>query len=261
MKILFTSSEVAPFAKTGGLADVAGALPKALQALGHDVRVVMPAYKSVKAGEPLPRALAVSLNGTSRKCNLNRTTLPDSNVPVYLIDYKKYYDRDELYQAKGVDYPDNAERFAFYSLAALEMVKQQDWSPDIIHCNDWQTALIPAYLNTRYKEDSFFNKTATVFTIHNLAYQGLARPDKITHIGLDPMYYSPDYLEFYGKLNLMKSGLLFSDIINTVSKRYSKEMQTPEFGCGLEGILAQRKEDVFGIINGLDYDTWDPQSD
>jgi len=261
MKILFVSSEITPFAKTGGLADVAGALPKALGQLGHDVRVVMPAYKEISEGTPLNMPLTVSLNGSAQACTFRQTTLPGSIVSVYLVEHSDYFHRGQLYQDGGQDYPDNAERFAFYNLAALELVKQQNWQPDIIHCNDWQTALIPAYLRTRLQDDHFFSKTATVFTIHNLAYQGLSPLEKGKAIGLEPSLLSPEQLEFYGQLNLLKGGLVFSDVINTVSKKYSEEMQTKEFGCGLEGLLSQRKSDIFGILNGLDYSVWDPQAD
>ncbi|MFC1478127.1 glycogen synthase GlgA [Candidatus Margulisiibacteriota bacterium] len=260
MKIMFASSEVVPYAKTGGLADVAGALPKALSKLGHEVCIVMPAYKNIKTGKKL-RGFSLSINGTAHEGCIRQTTIPDSKVTLYLIENSNYYNRDQLYQENGHDYRDNAERFSFYSMAALELSKLLSWPPDIIHCNDWQTALIPTYLKTIYKDDDFFRKTASVFTIHNLAYQGLCPHSKIKAIGLDETFFTPDYLEFYGKVNLMKGGLIFANVINSVSKKYIEEIQTPEFGCGLEGLLNTRKEDTFGILNGLDYNVWDPKTD
>ncbi|MFA5927687.1 MAG: glycogen synthase GlgA [Candidatus Margulisiibacteriota bacterium] len=261
LKILLASSEVHPFAKTGGLADVAGALPKALRKLGHEVYVVMPAYRSVKAGTVVQQNLSVQMGGQTKKFSVRQALFPDSNVPIYLIDHKPYFDRDELYQDKGKDYPDNPERFAFFCLATLELLKKLNWAPDVIHCNDWQTALLPVYLKTTYKNDPFFKHTATVFTIHNLAYQGLAAHSKLHAMSLEEKLFNPHALEFYGKVNLLKGGLVFADLLNTVSKNYSEEIQTKEFGCGLEGLLHTRKRDLFGILNGLDYAVWDPEFD
>ncbi|MFH1428485.1 MAG: glycogen/starch synthase [Candidatus Margulisiibacteriota bacterium] len=221
MKILFASSEVVPYAKTGGLADVAGALPKALGKLGHEVCIVMPAYKGIKAGKKL-RNFSLSINGHSHEGSIRQAMIPETKVTLYLIENSDYYNRDQLYQENGQDYRDNAERFSFFSMAVLELSKMLSWPPDIIHCNDWQTALIPTYLKTIYKDDEFFKKTATVFTIHNLAYQGLFPHSKIKAIGLDNTLFTPDHLEFYGKVNLMKGGLIFADVINSVSKNILK---------------------------------------
>ena len=262
MKILYVTSEAFPYAKTGGLADVAGALPKALSAAGCEVKVVMPGYKSIKEGDPaFNDDLSVSLNGRAEKFKVKTTSLPGSKVPIYFLSNAKYFNRAGFYQENGKDYPDNAERFASFCMATLELCKKLGWAPDVINCNDWQTALIPVYLKTRLAGDDFFKTTATVYTIHNLGYQGLAGADAVAKAGIDPKNFVADQLEFYGKLNLMKGGLVFSDMLSTVSKTYSTEIQTPEFGCGLDGVLALRRQDLFGILNGLDYDVWNPEAD
>ena len=261
MKIFFASSEVVPFAKTGGLADVAGALPKALAKLGHEVKVVMPAYKTVKAEILDSFPLTFSLFGNNINCTIEQSLMPDSNVLIYFVKYDPYFGRDSLYQAQGQDYLDNPERFAFFSMAALALAEHLKWPPDIIHCNDWQSALIPTYLKTSFFKDHFFEHSATVYTVHNLAYQGLCSKDRMSNIGMTEEHFTPERLEFYGKLNIMKGGLVYADIINTVSPTYSHEMQTKEYGCGLEGLLLSRSQDIFGIINGLDSLVWDPNID
>jgi len=241
LKVLFASSEVVPFAKTGGLADVAGSLPIALGELRVDVRVIMPKYASVK------------VKG-------NVATI-GKNVKVYFVENDDYFNRKELYGDKFGDYHDNLDRFAFFSKEILERCKQENFQPDIINCNDWQTALVPVYLNTNYKFDSFFSKTKTLFTIHNMAYQGLFPKDEYPKLGLDWVLFSIDYFEFYDKVNLMKAGLVYSDAISTVSPTYAKEILTKEFGCGLEGVLKTKEFVLSGILNGLDYDQWNPGTD
>lgn len=266
MNIVLVSSEVVPFAKTGGLADVAGALPKALRKLGHQVCVFMPKYKCIdkkKFGlktELRKVRLRLGKPG-SKEFNIYSSTLPDSDVPVYFIDKELYFNRDELYQEKGIDYTDNAERFFYFNLAVLESLKVLDIKPDVIHCNDWQTAMIPLYIKTQLKDDPFFSSVATVYTIHNLAYHGLFDAQVLDQLGIPNELFHADKLEFWGKVNFSKGGLIYSDIISTVSDRYSKEIQTSEFGCGLDGLLKSRASDLFGIINGLDYDLWDPMTD
>ncbi len=183
------------------------------------------------------------------------------SFPTYLLDKAAYYDRDELYGTPQGDYPDNAERFIMFCRSALETLKAIDFRPDIIHCNDWQSALIPVYLKTMYSADPFFKNTASVFTIHNLAYQGSFDYPAMPLTGLDWKYFTPDWLEFYGRLNFLKGGILHADIINTVSKKYSQEIQTAKFGCGLDGVLQSRKTDLYGILNGVDYDLFDPDTD
>jgi len=241
LKVLLASSEVVPFAKTGGLADVAGSLPIALEEMGVDVRVVMPKYASVK------------VKGDE--------AIIGKNVKVYFIENDEYFNRKELYGDKFGDYADNLDRFAFFSKEALERCKSEGFAPDIIHCNDWQTALIPVYLNTLYKYDPFFAKTKTLFTIHNMAYQGLFDKEQFPKIGLDWALFSINYFEFYGKVNLMKTGLIYSDAISTVSPTYAEEIMTKEFGCGLEGVLKTREGSIYGILNGIDYDVWNPATD
>ncbi|MCM8778654.1 MAG: glycogen synthase GlgA [Candidatus Omnitrophica bacterium] len=241
LKVLYVSSEVEPFAKTGGLADVAGSLPVALEKLGVDVRVVMPHYKNIK------------VNG-------NRGFL-GKNVIVYFVNHPEYFHRDYLYGTPEGDYPDNLERFAYFSKEIFNIAKENNFSPDIIHCNDWQTALVPVYLKTIFNEDPFFKNTKTILTIHNLAYQGIFPKEHFPLLGLDWSLFNIDGLEFYGKVNIMKGGIVFSDFITTVSPTYSKEIQTKEFGYGLEGLLTKRKENLWGILNGIDYEVWNPLKD
>jgi starch synthase len=263
MKILLASSEVFPFAKTGGLADVAGALPKALQKLGIEVRVVMPKYKSIDE-----KGFAVTYTGQRISCPVSQRLIDAeiaestyNNVPVYLIDKDEYYYRDNLYSTQDGDFIDNAERFIFFSKAILETVRATGFIPDCIHCNDWQTALVPVFLKTVYKQDPLLSRIATLFTIHNLGYQGLFWHLDWHLLNMGWEYFTPNFLEFYGKINCLKGGIVFSDILNTVSRRYSEEIQTPEFGSGLDGILRTRREDLYGIVNGIDYDEWNPQGD
>lgn len=248
MKVLFCSSEVVPFAKTGGLADVAGTLPAALEESGAEVKIVLPRYRMINPEKFKLKKLDenTSVINTSRK------------IEVYFLENEKYFSRDGLYQDKGVDYADNLERFAYYCLETLKLIKKINFKPDVIHCNDWQSALIPVYLKTIYKDDVFYKNIKTVFTIHNLGYQGLFPKEQFPLTGLKWDLFAIDGLEFYDKVNILKGGLLFSDKITTVSPTYAKEIQTPEFGCGLEGVLLKRKDDLIGILNGIHYAEWDP---
>jgi len=249
MNVLFCSSEVVPFAKTGGLADVAGTLPPALAEEGIKIKVVLPRYKNIDVKKfNLKKINAETYRGTI-----------GNKVEVYFIENKRYFNRAGLYQEKGKDYSDNLDRFTYYCVQTLNLMKKIDFKPDIIHCNDWQTALIPLYLKTIYAKDTFFKKTKTVFTIHNLGYQGIFPEEQFAITGLDKSLFSVDGLEFYGKINLLKAGLIFSDKITTVSPTYAKEVQTKEYGCGLEGVLLRRAKDIVGILNGISYAEWDPQ--
>ncbi|MFH1867437.1 MAG: glycogen synthase GlgA [Candidatus Omnitrophota bacterium] len=241
MKILFCSSEVVPFAKTGGLADVAGALPMALENQGHEVRITIPKYKMVKEQKDIATI--------------------GKNIKVHFIKNNRLYMRDGIYGDQKGDYPDNLERFAYYCRETLELMKREGFKPDIIHGNDWQTGLMPVYLKTIYKDDPFFKETKTVLTIHNLAYTGSFEKKQWQKTGLDESLFSVDGLEYYGKFSLLKGGLIFSDILTTVSPTYAKEIQTEEFGCGMEGILRRRSEDLYGVLNGIDYSLWDPAVD
>ncbi len=252
MKIAFCASEVFGFAKTGGLADVAAALPQALEKLGHEVAVFTPAYKtSLQAPAPLKKPF-------KDDCFASRI---GKNIPVYLVGNKKFFDRDHLYGDQRGDYPDNLERFAYFCRRSLELIKDTGFQPDILHCHDWQTGLIPVLLKNELKQDLFFKDTRTVFTIHNLGYQGIFRKEEFPKLGLNSRLFSVNGLEFFDQINLLKGGLQFCDTITTVSPTYSKEIQGKEQGFGLDGVLKHRSADLYGILNGLDYSLWDPAHD
>ncbi len=262
LKILFVSPEVQPFAKTGGLADVAGALPPALKALGHDVRVMLPKHRSVlSAGVPLsPLGLEVTAKtgDQTRKGFIYQGTLPES-VPVYLLENDSYFLRDPLYGTREGDYPDNAERFIFFCQAILESCLALRFIPDIIHLNDWPTGLVPVYLKTLYRKA--FSETRTVFSIHNLGYQGNFPPATLSQAGLPPGLFHPGGVEFYGQFSFMKAALVYADLLTTVSPTYCREIQTPAFGFGMDGMLRARGKDLHGVLNGADYHRWDPAHD
>ncbi|MDD4955040.1 MAG: glycogen/starch synthase [Candidatus Omnitrophica bacterium] len=245
MKIALCSSEVFPYAKTGGLADVTGALPLALAKLGHEVKVFMPLYKKIK-----PQKMCGDYGITK-----------EGKVEFYFVKNDSYFMRDALYGTPQGDYPDNLERFSFYSRKVLELLKQLNFKPDVLHSNDWQASLTNIYLRTIYANDQFFAKTATVLTIHNLAYQGLFSREKYPVLGLPWDYFNMHCLEFYEKINLLKGGIVFSDIVNTVSPTYAKQIQTPDYGCGLEGVLREKRDKLVGILNAIDYDVWNPETD
>ncbi len=265
MKTLFVTSEVAPFSKTGGLADVAGALPKHLQGPDCAISIITPYYRQVARSGldiiPTGRTIAVPVRDSIRTAEILSGRLPGSSVPVYFVKQDDYFDRDGLYGTAKGDFEDNCERFVFFARAVLGAIHTFGWDLDLIHCNDWQTSLVPIYLATSNAGDPALNKIATLTTIHNLAYQGLFWHYDMDLIGVDWSWYNNEYLEFYDKINLMKGAIVFSTLINTVSKRYAKEIQTAEFGSGLEGILSERSSDLFGVINGIDYSDWDPATD
>jgi starch synthase len=262
VKVAFVASEGVPFSKTGGLADVVGALPKALAALGHEVEVILPRYRITPPGSTVRDAQSLTLPlGSGYKFAAVQDAGRNHQVQTYLIDCPEYFDREGLYQQKGEDYPDNAARFAAFSMAALEFLKHSATSPDIIHCHDWQTALVPIYLRNLYRGDSYYGRTSVVFTLHNLGYQGLFLPHVLPQISLHAGLFTLDALEYYGMINLLKGGLIFSDFITTVSPKYAEEIQTPELGYGLEGVLYSRAARLRGIVNGVDYEEWDPATD
>ena len=267
VKILYISSEVVPFSKTGGLADVAGALPIALKNLGHDVRIATPRYGCINGEKfnlhQMIDEVQVHFQHDTSIATVETANLPGTEIPVYFIANDFYFGRRELYTEKGKDYPDNSQRFAFFCMATLWMLRILDWKPDVIHCNDWQTALIPAYLKHHpyVKSDEFYNGIKALYTIHNLAYQGSFDRDTLNKIGLGWEVYTIDGLEFYGDINLMKAGIMFSDEIATVSEMYAREIQTREYGCGLDGVLRYRRDHLTGIMNGIDYGIWDPAKD
>jgi len=267
MKILLAASEVVPFAKTGGLADVAGALPLALEGLGEEVIIVLPRYKTISDSkfkiQRLKEDISYSVIG--------------NKIKVYFIENDAYFNRDGLYGDKSGDYKDNLERFSYYSKRTLQLLKEINFSrptvtmsggippkaekPDIIHVHDWQASLIPVYLKALYADEDFYRNIKTILTVHNIGYQGLFPKEEFPKLGLDWSLFNMEGLEFYGKINILKGGMEFCDIINTVSPTYSEEIQSKEFGFGLEGVLNKRRNSVFGILNGLDYSIWNPQTD
>ncbi len=292
MHVLFASSEVAPFSKTGGLADVCGALPKALARLGCKASIATPFYKCVReyferTGEPLESVYGATLSAPvgkeTKKAGVLKANL--GGVDVYFIVHNDYYDRDGLYNYRGVDHGDNCERFCFFSRCVLELIRLLDLDVDVVHANDWQTGLAPVYLDAVYKSRSRFDATTgfgsvvrprydfypddakkfdkikSVITIHNLRHQGRFWRGAMDSTGLDWSFFTYDKMEFYGQLNLLKSGIVFSDAITTVSPRYAEEIQTEEFGEKLQGVLQLRSESLRGILNGVDRDEWNPATD
>jgi starch synthase len=264
-KVLLVASEVHPFAKTGGLADVAGALPYALLKLNCEVAVAMPKYKSIS---PEKYRLKYEINGLSvpmgmgdMSADVLSTRLGNTHAKVYFIQCDRYFDRDGLYGTPEGDYHDNAERFAFFSRSVLELIRALDWYPDVIHLNDWEAGLIPAYLKTLYADQKTYQHIRTLFTIHNMAYQGLFPKYVLPMTGLGWEEYKQEKLEFYYQVNYLKAGLVYSDAISTVSPTYAAEIMTDEFGQGLQGVLNIRAKDLHGILNGIDYDEWNPATD
>jgi starch synthase len=265
LRILYVSSEIAPFAKTGGLAEVGGSLPVELANLGHDLTLVMPAYPHIcEAGhevEPVSFDLNVPIGGQIVHGRILHTKTANGKVDVYFVDQPQYFGRPGLYQEDGEDYRDNCERFVFFCRAVMETVRSLELELDVIHCNDWQTGLIPALLKIEYSKTDRFRDVASLLTIHNLAYQGSFWHWDMLLTGLDWKYFNWHQMECYGRLNLLKTGIVFADSINTVSPRYAQEIQGSELGCGLDGILQQRREVLSGIINGVDYSIWNPATD
>jgi starch synthase len=260
MKILMVASEAAPFAKTGGLADVVGSLPAALKSLGHEVAVLLPRYGTVdlKAARRVYDALPVWLAPDRYDTSLY---LIERETPFYFLDCPPLYDRPGFYTEAGLDYPDNHIRFAVLAQAALEFSRRV-FRPDILHGHDWQAGLAPVYLRTTYANDPTFLGIRTLFTVHNVGYHGLFPEEALGEIGLagSPVF-RPDGLEFFGKVCYLKGGLNFSDALNTVSPTYAREIQTPEYGFGLDGVLRARSNVLTGILNGADYTEWNPETD
>ncbi len=272
-KILFVTSEVVPFMKTGGLADVSAALPQALAELGHEVRIVVPKYGAVddrkyKIHEVVRlKDLQVNIGGKEVIFSLKSCFLPGQRirVQIYFLDNEEYFgSRNSLYtdSLTGKDHKDNDERFILLNLSVFELIQKLGWIPDIIHCNDWQCGLVPAYLKTVYKDVEQFSEFKTLFTVHNLAYQGLFPTSKFKNTGLPEELNSTKGIQQNGKINFMKSGLLYADLINTVSNTYANEIRTSsDLGAGLKDVLAKRKKDLYGIINGIDTKVWNPEKD
>lgn len=260
LRILMVASEAVPFAKTGGLADVVAALPKALGALGHEVTVVMPRYRGIAVSAAPTRSFTVTMGGHDYQADVFvRETSP--GVRVALVDHPAFFDRDALYGLGSHDYGDNPRRFAFLSLAALEFARLEGKPVDIVHAHDWQGGLAPVYVKTRYGADPVLGGAATIFTIHNIAYQGNCSSEWLPQLGLGWDLFTTAGLEFWLHLSLLKGGIMFADLVTTVSPRYAQELMTREFAFGFEGILQHRSVDLMGILNGIDADVWNPASD
>ena len=251
MRVAFFSSEVYPYAKTGGLADVCGSLPLALEKLGAKIIIFLPRYRCV---DPAKFQLK-RLNN-----HVWMTTL-GKDIQVYFIENEKFYDRDELYGDAAGDYPDNLERYQYYCAKSLETLKQLNLKIDIVHCHDWQAALAATYLKFLYHKDPFFSDAKSIMTIHNLAYQGIFSKEKYPKLGLEERLFSHEGFEFYDQINLLKAGIIYGDVLTTVSNTYAKDIQTERLGCGLDGVLRNRQDGVVGILNGIDEDVWNPATD
>jgi starch synthase len=256
MRILMVASEAAPFAKTGGLADVVAALPRALARLGHGVDVIVPRYRGVESGEPLGRVdVPLGRHGGEARLSAHRS----DGVRTLLVEHPAYFERTHLYGSGGQDYDDNPARFGFLSRTAAVWAARAGERYDVVHAHDWQTGLVPVFL--RRGGEPALASVPVVFTIHNLAYQGLADPSWLPALGLDWELMGVDGLEFWGRASLLKAGIVYSHALTTVSPQYAQEIQGPEYGCGLEGLLRDRSADLVGILNGIDYDQWDPARD
>ncbi len=259
MKILFVASEGLPYSKTGGLADVVEALPKALCQMGHEVAVLLPRYHGNKVNSVLISSLSIALGDTLRFPMIGEGQ-PHHGVRYFFVSDPEFFERPHIYGDKSGDYPDNAERFTEFSRAAIEFMKRV-WLPDVVHCHDWQTGLVPVLLRTQHAEDPAVRSLPVVLTIHNLGYQGLFPETALRKCGLPASLFNLSALEFYGKVNFLKGGLLFADYLTTVSRRYAKEIQTPEYGWGLDGVVQGRADRMVGILNGADYSEWSPEAD
>jgi starch synthase len=275
-KLLVAASEAVGFAKTGGLADVTGSLPRALARRGYECALILPLYHGTRTGKvpiaPTGHSFTVPIGNRTVAGALWQATLPDSNVPVYLVEQPEYFERDDPAKGSGLyqftlpgghkrDYPDNCERFIFFGRAILEAMRLLDYWPQVLHLNDWQTGLVPVYLDEMYRRQAGYENIRTLFTIHNIAYQGQFWHWDMLLTGLDWRLFNYRQLEFYGQLNFLKAGIVFSDLISTVSPTYAKEIQTPSYGCGLDGVLTERRNRLFGIVNGVDYRVWNPATD
>lgn len=266
LKILISASEAVPYAKTGGLADVVGSLPKYLRDAGHDVRLVMPRYYKIdreKFGlKLLPGVLVVPMGILGNEyCAVYEGAMPDSAVPVYFLEHEGYFGRDGLYDEGNVEFVDNDRRFIFLSKASLELCKMLDFHPDVIHANDWHTAVIPLLLNTVYKNDNYVGKAASILTIHNMQYQGSFPSATMNILGVGWEHFTYRGVEKDDRVNLLKGGIYNATLLNTVSEGYAAEIKSPEYGCGLEHVLRERAADLFGILNGVDYREWAPETD
>jgi len=263
LNLIFISSEATPFSKTGGLGDVAGALPRALQELGCDVTLILPLYRETLLkdidAEPTGLEVVVPLGRRMIRGRVYRAL--KSTVKTIFIACDEFFDRTFLYGPPERDYFDNLERFTFFSRALLETICAMGLRPDVVHANDWQTGLVPLYIDNLYRSDPAFRETATLFTIHNSAFQGLFSADDYNLLGLSHRLFTPLGIEFWGKISLLKAGLVSANIVTTVSPGYCREIKTPRYGYGLEGLYKERRKDLFGVVNGVDYSEWDPGAD
>ncbi len=261
---LFVVPEVIPFAKTGDLADVAHALPKALRRLDCDARVVLPLYRAAReAGVPMElilEGMPVEVGGEWVPADVFLSEI-GGGTPCYLLQRDELFDRTYLYGGPKEDYLDNAVRFAFFSKAVFSLCRALEFYPDVLHCHDWQTALVPAYLKFLFGSSPEFSRTGSLLTIHDLGRQGIFPLGQYAKIGLPPEFFSPEGMEFWGNVNFLKGGIVTADLLNTVSPTYREEILTEEYGCGLHGVLAERRDDLYGVLNGADYDEWDPTRD
>jgi starch synthase len=258
MRILFVASEGLPYAKTGGLADVIEALPRALVKLGHEVAVLLPRYRGVKPSSVVLPSMTISqgirLRFPSVAGALHR------GVRYFFLDDPFYFDRDGIYGDRAREFPDNAERFTELCRGALELAKQV-WLPDLFHCHDWQGAMVPVLLRSSYGDDPVLRNIPVVFTIHNMGYHGIFPREALDRAGIPSGVYHPGGIEFFGNVNFLKGGLVYSDYLTTVSPTYAQEIQTSEFGFGLEGVVRTRRDRLIGILNGVDYSSWSPDRD
>ena len=265
MRITYLSSEVVPFSKTGGLADVSGALPVALSAGGHDVVVITPYYRCVRESgtetEVVVEKLEVPVGRAGETATVGIRRATTNGTPVYFVDHAPSYDRSQLYGEFGEDYEDNCARFALFSRASLAALRAVSFRPDVLHANDWQSALAVVHLNVERDADPFFRDTRSLLTIHNLGYQGLFEAERMEETGLPDARFNMGELEFHDKVSLLKGGIVHADALSTVSRRYSEEIQTEEYGAGLDGVLRDRAGVLYGIPNGVDLDTWSPATD
>jgi starch synthase len=259
MNILLAGSEALPYSKTGGLADMVGSLAKFLARAGHQVRLVTPLYRGIREQfsdiQPFDWHLDLPL-GLNRVQGRVWSRTVDERLTVYFIDQPRFFDRDDLYQDRGLDFADNAERFIFFGKAVVHLARYLPWRPDLVHVHDWQAALVPIFMLEQKLHEGWTDCPPSCLTIHNLAYQGNFPPAKFALTNLPGSYFQPDGVEFYGWMNCLKAGITFADVLTTVSPRYAREITTELYGCGLDGILRRRQNVLFGILNGVDYDEW-----
>ncbi len=269
MRIVFATAEVSPIAKTGGLGDVCGSLPKALARLGHEIVVFMPFHRQAREWfassgasieEAVP-AMQILWADWAVPATILRASLPGSQVPLYLVANDAFFDREQIYAPRSDGYDDGIERFAFFCRAIVHGCEQLGIAPDILHAHDWHTALLPVYLDSGLRSSGPFRGTRSVYTIHNLNYQGIGRPSQFASVGLHSRYWAADAVEHFGEINLMKGGIIFANQVTTVSPNYAREIQTPAYGAGLDGVVRSLSFKLSGILNGIDTDRWDPGSD